>query len=103
MKVLDITMENFEKEVLDSDMPVLVDFYATWCGPCSMMAPVIESLADDADDFKVGRVDVDNESDLAATYGVESIPCIVLFKNGAEADRSVGAVPRERLEDMLQS
>ena len=95
------TTENFEKEVLQSPVPVLVDFNADWCGPCRMLAPVIEEIAAERSDCKVVSVNVDDESDLAEEYGVFSIPCVVLFKSGAEAERAVGFRPKEDLIAML--
>ena len=97
------TVENFEKEVLGSDVPVLVDFWAEWCGPCRMLAPVIESLAGKAGGaYKVGKVNVDEQPDLARRYGIMSIPTVLLFKNGQLADKSVGLVPESKLAAMLK-
>lgn len=85
------TSENFDTEVLNSDKPVLVDFFATWCGPCKMMAPVVESLAKEYDGkVKVGKLDVDENEDIAARYGVMTIPTIILFKNGQILNKTVG-------------
>ena len=90
-------------QALKGDKPVLVDFWATWCGPCRMMAPIIEELATD-DDGKliVGKVDVDEEGDLAQSYGIMSIPTIILFKDGKPAAQSIGAKPKAELESMIQ-
>ena len=100
---MQFTVENFEKEVLGSDVPVLVDFWAEWCGPCRMLAPVIESLAGKAGGaYKVGKVNVDEEPDLARRYGIMSIPTVLLFKNGQLADKSVGLVPESKLAAMLK-
>lgn len=100
---MQFTVENFEKEVLGSDVPVLVDFWAEWCGPCRMLAPVIESLAGKAGDaYKVGKVNVDEQPDLARRYGIMSIPTVLLFKNGQLADKSVGLVPESKLAAMLK-
>ena len=97
------TNENFEKEVLKSDPPVLVDFYADWCGPCKMMGPVVEKLADEYDKkAKVGKVNIDEEELLAAKYGVMSIPCFVIIKDGKVVDQSLGAMPKEALEEKLK-
>ena len=97
------TNENFEKEVLKSELPVLVDFYADWCGPCKMMGPVVEKLADEYDNkAKVGKVNIDEEELLAAKYGVMSIPCFVIIKDGKVVDQSLGAMPKEALEEKLK-
>ena len=93
--------ENFESEVLKSEKKVLVDFNAEWCGPCRMLGPVIDELAEERDDIKVVSIDVDEEDALAEKYGVSSIPCLVLFENGKEISRSVGFVPKEALEDFI--
>lgn len=97
-----LTGQNFDEQVLQSSLPVLVDFWADWCGPCKMLGPVIEELAGElAGKAVVGKVNVDEEQQLAARYGVMSIPTVVLFKNGQEAARSVGLVPKQRLLAML--
>ncbi len=101
MAVLEVTGANFEKEVLQSDRTVLADFYANWCGPCKMLRPILEEISDDRQDVKVVSIDIDEEDELAEEYEVSAIPCVVLFKNGAEADRSVGLKPREALEELL--
>lgn len=98
------TESNFEQEVLQSDVPVVVDFYADWCGPCKMMSPVVEKLADTyADKVKIGKLNTDEAQSLAAKYGVMSIPNIVFFKNGEVVDRQVGAVPQAVLEDKIKN
>ncbi len=89
---------NFEAEVLKSDIPVFVDFYADWCGPCKMMSPVIDKLSDEyAGRIKVGKVNVDENSELAMKYGIMSIPNMVFFKNGEVVDRVVGAIPKPQM------
>lgn len=89
------TTANFEEEVLKSDLPVLVDFYADWCGPCKMMGPVVREVADDYDgELKVGKCNVDENPDIAQKYGVMSIPNFIFFKNGEVADSLLGAVPK---------
>lgn len=97
------TEENFEAEVLNSDVPVLVDFWAPWCGPCQMMGPVIEELAGEygADKAKVGKINVDENQALSGKYQVMSIPSFLVFKNGEVADQIVGGVPKEKLKEML--
>lgn len=96
------TTANFEEEVLKSDIPVLVDFWAAWCMPCKMLAPVIDELAAEANGYKVGKVDVDQEPELARKYRVMSIPTILVFKNGEVAASSVGVQPKEALEKLLK-
>ena len=93
-----ITDADFDNRVLKADLPVLLDFWATWCGPCKMIAPVLEELAaEHADKITVGKLDVDNNPGVAMRYGVSSIPTLILFKNGQEADRIIGFMPKERL------
>ena len=90
---------NFEAEVLKSDIPVFVDFYADWCGPCKMMSPVIDKMAEEyAGRIKVGKVNVDENSDLAVKYGIMSIPNMVFVKNGEVVDRVVGAIPKPQMQ-----
>ena len=97
-----LTKDNFEAEVLKSDKPVLVDFWAPWCGPCRMLAPILaEIAAEKADAIKVGKVNVDEEPDLAAKYGISGIPAILLFKNGQVAATSVGFKPKPELEAFI--
>ncbi|MEE8886284.1 MAG: thioredoxin [Eubacteriales bacterium] len=98
------TSKNFDQEVLKSDKPVLVDFYADWCGPCQMMGPVVKDLAEEYDGrVKVGKINTDEEQELAIRYGVSSIPNFVIIKNGQVVDRVIGGVPAEVLEDKLDS
>lgn len=94
---------NFEEEVLKSEKPVLVDFWASWCGPCRMLAPTIDAIADDyASAVKVAKVNVDEENELAMRYKVASIPTLIVFKNGEPVNRSVGVVPREDIVKMFE-
>lgn len=95
---LHITEQNFETEVLNSDIPVMVDFYADWCGPCKMMAPLVEKLAEELDGrMKIGKVNVDDESGLAVRYRVMNIPSFLFFKNGELVDTAVGGMSAEAL------
>ena len=100
---MEFTTENFEQEVLNSDVPVLVDFWATWCMPCKMLAPVIEELAEEAHGmYKVGKIDVDASPALAGQFGIMNIPTVLVFKNGQVAGKAVGAVPKSKLLELLQ-
>ena len=101
MALVHVTTDNFETEVLKAEQPVLVDFWASWCGPCRMLTPIIEQLAGEQTDVKVGKINVDEEPDLAARYGVMSIPTVIVFKNGEEAARSVGFKPKNELLKLL--
>jgi len=97
-----ITKDNFKDEVLESKLPVLVDFWATWCGPCRMLAPTIEEIAEEYEGtVKVGKVNVDDEPELANMFRISSIPTVLLFKDGKVAGTSVGYVPKEKLTRMF--
>ncbi len=98
---IEITAENFEQEVLNSDKPVLVDFWAAWCSPCRMLSPVVDEVAEAHPEIKVGKVNVDEQGELAAKFGVQSIPMLVFFKDGKNVDSSVGVVTKSAIEKMI--
>lgn len=104
MAEMKITSENFEKEVLKSELPVLVDFFADWCGPCKMLAPELAMLAKEREgSVKVGKVNVDEESELAAKFGIMSIPAVILFQNGKAVQTAIGFRPKAELEKLLDA
>ena len=103
MSEIVLTNQNFESEVMQSDIPVLVDFWAVWCGPCKMLAPIVAEIAQEYEGkVKVGKVNVDDEPALAGRFGISSIPTLILFKNGQQEAVSVGVRPKEELVQMLQ-
>ena len=93
--VIELSANNFEQEVLKSDKPVLVDFWASWCGPCKMVSPVVDALAEEHPEYKFCKVNVDDEEELAIKFGIMSIPSLFIFKNGENVKKSVGALPKE--------
>ncbi len=101
MSVLHITKDNFDTEVLNSDKPVLVDFFATWCGPCKMVAPTIDEIAAEREDIKVCKIDVDKDQELAIRYKVASIPTLMVFSGGDLVKQALGALPKKDILAML--
>lgn len=102
MEILDVTRENFEEEVLKADRKVLVDFYADWCGPCKMLAPIVEEVASEHEELKVVRININNEESIAMDYQIMSIPTLVLIKDGKEVDRVIGYVQKKVIETMIE-
>ena len=103
MKPIEITRDNFTEEVANSPVPVLIDLWAPWCGPCRMMAPVIDEIAESAEGFKVGKVNVDEQMEIAASLRVRSIPTLVVFKNGEVAAKSIGVQSKEDVLKLLDA
>ena len=101
MSVITITNENFNEEVINSAKPVLLDFWASWCGPCRMVAPIVDEIAEERDDIKVGKVNVDEQPELASRFGVMSIPTLVVMENGKIKNQTVGARPKNQIEAMF--
>jgi len=101
MSVINLNKENFEAEVMGSEKPVLLDFWAPWCGPCRMVGPIIDEIAEENDHIKVGKVNVDEQAELANQFGVMSIPSLFVLKNGEVVAQSVGAKSKEQILDML--
>ena len=103
MAVLKITSENFEQEVLKAAQPVVIDFWASWCGPCKMFSPIVDEFAEENEGkVQVGKVNIDDEPDLASRFGVMSIPTAILFKNGQAVQSMVGVQPKAKLEEMVR-
>ncbi len=101
MEVTEITKENYETEVAQSDKPVLLDFWAGWCGPCQMLSPVVDAVAGEREDIKVGKINVDEQQELAMQFKVMSIPTLIVMKEGKEAERSVGVISKEEILALL--
>ena len=102
MSVITVTKDNFDKEVLQSDKPVLLDFWASWCGPCRMVSPIVDEIAAENPDKKVGKVNVDEEPELASKFDVMSIPTLLVFEAGELDNRAVGARPKEMILDLFE-
>lgn len=101
MSVIKITKENFESEILNSAKPVLLDFYADWCGPCRMISPIVAEISEERADIKVGKINVDEQPELAAQFKIVSIPMLAVIKDGKIANQAVGYMPKEDIEAML--
>ena len=101
MEIIKVNSQNFEEEVIKSEKPVLIDFYADWCGPCKMLSPIIDEIAEENSDIKVVKVNVDDSQDLAMKYQVMSIPTLVVIKNGEEANRSVGLIDKSQVLNLI--
>lgn len=101
MAVIKLTKSNFETEAIQSTKPVLVDFYADWCGPCKMVSPLVDELSEESDAFKVGKVNVDESPELAARYGVMSIPTLIVLKDGKVANQAIGARGKDAIRRMI--
>ena len=101
MSVIHVTKENFQAEVLSSDKPVLLDFFATWCGPCRMVGPILDEIAEEREDIKVCKVDIDEQPELASRYRIMSVPTLMVLKNGNIVDQSIGAKPKHQILAMV--
>ena len=101
MKVLHINNDNFHNEVLNSDKPVLLDFFASWCGPCRMVGPILDEIAEEREDIKVCKVDIDEQPELASRYRIMSVPTLMVLKNGNIVDQSIGAKPKHQILAMV--
>ncbi|MGN0469722.1 MAG: thioredoxin [Acutalibacteraceae bacterium] len=101
MSVIEINKDNFENEVIRSDKPVLLDFWAAWCGPCRMLSPLVDEVAEENPQIKVGKINIDEQSELAERYNIMSIPTLLLIKNGEVAASSIGFKPKEDLEQLI--
>lgn len=101
MAVIEITAENFEKEVIQSDKTVLLDFWASWCGPCQMLSPLVDEVAEERTDIKVGKINTDEQQELAVKYKVMSIPMLLVMKNGEIANKSIGLISKEEILGLL--
>ena len=98
---LEVDSNNFESEVINSDKKVLIDFYATWCGPCKVLSPILEEVATETDDIKLVKIDVDQNSDLVYQYGITAMPTLIVIENGQEVNRSVGVISKDKVFDLI--
>ena len=103
MAAITLTLDNFEEEVLNSKEPVLVDFWAPWCGPCKMLSPIVDQVAEATEGVKIGKVNVDEQEELADRYSIMSVPALKFFKNGEVVKDSTGFIPKEKIEEMIRS
>lgn len=102
MAIISITKENFAQQVLQSTQPVLIDFWAAWCGPCRMLSPVVDEVAEQHQQVKVGKINVDEQPELARQFGIMTIPTLMVFQNGKVVRQSVGVIPKAAIEELLQ-
>ena len=102
MAVVNLTLENFEAEVIKSNVPVLVDFWASWCGPCRMLSPIVDEIAEERTDIKVGKVNVDEQEELAMRFGIMSIPTLIVFKNGEAVRKTMGVQPKAAILGLFE-
>lgn len=101
MSVVNLTRNNFKTEVMQSDKTVLIDFWAEWCGPCRMMSPIVDEVADTVSDVKVCKVNVDEAADLASMFGIESIPTLIVIKNGQTVNKSIGLISKDKVLELI--
>ena len=101
MDIITITKDNFQAEVIEAKGTVLIDFWASWCGPCRMLSPIVDQVAEEHPDIKVGKINVDEEPELASQFDVMSIPMLVVFKDGQKINESVGLIPKEKVEELI--
>lgn len=102
MSIINVNLDNFENEVLNSDKPVLLDFWAIWCGPCMMIAPILHEIAEENPDIKVAKINVDENPQLAAKFGIISIPTLIVMKDGKAVSKSEGLIPKEQILELLK-
>ena len=101
MDIITITKDNFQAEVIEAKGTVLIDFWASWCGPCRMLSPIVDQVAEEHPDIKIGKINVDEEPELASQFDVMSIPMLVVFKDGQKVNESVGLIPKEKVEELI--